>query len=192
MEPSSGSTKPRALDLSRRRAVARMCLFTSQPFLPMVSNPWLKDKRSSLKPYRARKDCRPNPYVRLGNRHACPARGLLASRSGAIVSDLEPFPEQGRGITISDFSLSHNSLPNMMIQSKTNNHLACCVLFLSTTLYKSALFLQNKPNFRKSQMNVSNYITREYEEMDTWSSGKNKPNQTQSKPKTNPIPLWPK
>jgi hypothetical protein len=43
------------------------------------------------------------------------------------------------------------------------------------------LFLQNKPNFRKSQMNISDYITREYEQMDTWSSGKNKPKQTQSK-----------
>jgi hypothetical protein len=42
--------------------------------------------------------------------------------------------------------------------------------------------MQNKPNFRKSQMNVSNYITTEYEEMDTWSSGENKPNQTQFTP----------
>jgi hypothetical protein len=53
------------------------------------------------------------------------------------------------------------------------------------------LFMQNKPKFRKSQMNVSVYITREYEEMDTWSSGKNKaktnPIQTQFKANTNPI-----
>jgi len=39
--------------------------------------------------------------------------------------------------------------------------------------------MQNKPNLTKSQMNVSNYITREYEVMDTWSSRKNKPKQTQ-------------
>jgi len=68
-----------------------------------------------------------------------------------------------------------------------------------------APFMQNKPNFQKAQMNVSDYITREYEKEDTWWSGKNKPNsnpiqtqsnpikankmpkQTQYKPKTNPI-----
>jgi hypothetical protein len=55
----------------------------------------------------------------------------------------------------------------------------------------------NKPNFRKSQMNVSGLIIREYEQMDTWSIRKNKPNsnpiqtqfkanQTQNKPNTNP------
>jgi len=62
--------------------------------------------------------------------------------------------------------------------------------------------MQNKPNFRKSQMNVSVYIKREYVKNDTWSSGKNKANskpiqsqykansnpiQTQFKPNTNPI-----
>ena len=60
-------------------------------------------------------------------------------------------------------------------------------------LYAIRYFImQNKPNFRKSQMNVSSYITTEYEAMDTWSSGENKPNQSQNKPNTNPIPLWPK
>jgi hypothetical protein len=47
-------------------------------------------------------------------------------------------------------------------------------------------FLTNKANFQKSQMNVSNDITMEYEQMDTWSHGKNKaktkPIQTQTKP----------
>jgi len=42
------------------------------------------------------------------------------------------------------------------------------------------LFMQNEPNFRKSQMNVSNLITRNYEILDTWWAGKNEP-------KTNPI-----
>ena len=47
------------------------------------------------------------------------------------------------------------------------------------------LFLQNKANFRKSQMNITNAITREYDRMDTWSIGKTKPikaNQSQLKP----------
>jgi hypothetical protein len=36
--------------------------------------------------------------------------------------------------------------------------------------------MQNKPNFRKSQMNVTDLLTRDYEKKGTWSSGKNKPN----------------
>lgn len=60
------------------------------------------------------------------------------------------------------------------------------------------LFMQNKANFRRSQMNVNKVLTKNYEQMDTWSIGKNKantnpiqsqykPNQTQNKPNTNPI-----
>jgi len=51
--------------------------------------------------------------------------------------------------------------------------------------------MQNKANFQKSQMNVSNGLTMNYEQMDTWSGGKNKPNskpiQTQFKANSNPI-----
>jgi len=53
------------------------------------------------------------------------------------------------------------------------------------------LFVQNKANFRKSQMNVSKLLVMDYDKMDTWSSGKNKPKtkpiQSQFKPNTNPI-----
>ena len=59
------------------------------------------------------------------------------------------------------------------------------------------LFMQNKPNYRKSQMNVNTVLTNDYEQMDTWSIRKNKPNsnpiqsqfkpnQSQNKPNTNP------
>jgi len=52
------------------------------------------------------------------------------------------------------------------------------------TLVVSALqirpFMQNEPNFRKSQMNVNKVLTNAYEKKDTWWSGKNEP-------KTNPI-----
>ena len=44
---------------------------------------------------------------------------------------------------------------------------------------KNKLFLQNEPNFRKSQMNVSALLIKEYVQMDTWSIRKNEP-------KTNP------
>ena len=40
--------------------------------------------------------------------------------------------------------------------------------------------MQNEPNFRKSQMNVNEVLTMDYDKMDTWSIGKNEP-------KTNPI-----
>ncbi len=42
------------------------------------------------------------------------------------------------------------------------------------------LFMQNKANFRKVKLNVNKVLTKDYEIMDTWSSGKNEP-------KTNPI-----
>ena len=38
------------------------------------------------------------------------------------------------------------------------------------------LFMQNEPNFRKSQMNVTDLPTMNYEKMDTWWCEKNKPN----------------
>jgi hypothetical protein len=67
-------------------------------------------------------------------------------------------------------------------------------LHLSRNLYKSALFMQNKPNFRKSQMNVNSVYTVDYEKRTLGERGKNKPNsnpiQSQSNPikaKTNPI-----
>ncbi len=43
------------------------------------------------------------------------------------------------------------------------------------------LFMQNKPNFRKSQMNVSIFSQMAYEYKHNWILSKNKPNQTQSR-----------
>ena len=51
-----------------------------------------------------------------------------------------------------------------------------CHLHLSRTLYKSALFMQNKPNFRKPKMNLSFYSTRDYENISDWTLSQNKPN----------------
>jgi len=36
--------------------------------------------------------------------------------------------------------------------------------------------MQNKPNFRKSQMNVKSYNTTDYENIANWTLGENKPN----------------
>jgi hypothetical protein len=66
-------------------------------------------------------------------------------------------------------------------------------IFPSTTVVRALQihpFLTNKANFQKSQVNISDLIIREYELMDTWSSGKKqsqtKPKQTQFKANTNP------
>ncbi len=61
-----------------------------------------------------------------------------------------------------------------------------CPLHLSRVLYKSTLFMQNKPNLLNAQMNVSSAITMNYEQLTMNYANKNKPNsnpiQTQNKP----------
>ncbi len=55
----------------------------------------------------------------------------------------------------------------------------------STTIESSLqnkLFMQNKANFQKVKFNVTNLLTREYVQMDTWSIRKTKPIQSQLKP----------
>ena len=43
-------------------------------------------------------------------------------------------------------------------------------------------FMQNKPNFPKSQMNVNPYKTTDYENIANWTLGQNKPNSNPIKP----------
>ena len=68
---------------------------------------------------------------------------------------------------------------------------------LSSTTVESALqihlFMQNEPNFRKSQMNVNKVLTKDYEKRTLGGHGKNEPKtnpiRTQSKPiKANKMP----
>ncbi len=42
--------------------------------------------------------------------------------------------------------------------------------------------MQNKPNFRKSQMNLNLYNTTDYENIANWTLGENKPNSNPNKP----------
>ncbi len=65
-------------------------------------------------------------------------------------------------------------------------------LHLSRVLYKSTLFMQNKPNLPKAQMNVNTVITKDYENKRLCRCVKTNPIQTQYKAKTNPIPEKPK
>ena len=67
-----------------------------------------------------------------------------------------------------------------------NNHLAFCPLHLSRTLYKSTLFMQNKPNFRKAETNATYYATKTYTNIPLRSLQKNKPNSNPIQAKTNP------
>ena len=97
------------------------------------------------------------------------------------IFSLLPFP----------FSLFPSHLPLMSLCTNTYvsiRHLYVC-REISTTV-KSPLqispFCSNKPNFRKSQMNVNKVLTKDYEKKTLGQHGKNKPNsnpiQTQSKP----------
>ncbi len=54
----------------------------------------------------------------------------------------------------------------------------------STKVYvrKNNLFMQNKANFQKVKFNVTEVLTRDYDQMDTWSIRTTKPIQSQSKP----------
>jgi len=84
--------------------------------------------------------------------------------------------------------LSDNSLPNMMIQSTTNNHLSIinnhCVLGPSTTVENSlqiSSFMQNKANFPDDQMNVNKVLTKGYENIANSKLDENKPNTNPNK-----------
>jgi hypothetical protein len=48
-------------------------------------------------------------------------------------------------------------------------------------------FCSNKANFQKVKLNVTKVLTKDYDRMDTWSSGKNKPNSNPIQTQTNPI-----
>jgi len=47
--------------------------------------------------------------------------------------------------------------------------------------------LQNKAKFQKVKSNVNQVLTKDYEQMDTWSIRKNEPKTNPNEPKTNPI-----
>jgi len=53
------------------------------------------------------------------------------------------------------------------------------------------LFMQNEPKFQKVKLNVNKVLTKDYDQLDTWSIRKNKPKtnpiQTRYEPNSNPI-----
>ncbi len=60
-------------------------------------------------------------------------------------------------------------------------------LHLSRALYKSALFMQNKPNLMDALMNVKSIHTVDYENKSNWTLGENKPNTNPIRTQSNPI-----
>ena len=84
-----------------------------------------------------------------------------------------------------------NKLPNLPINHQTvKPYTFVPVLGISTTV-ESPLqidpFMQNKANFRKSQMNVTIYSQMAYENKSNWTLGENKPNSNPIKANTKPI-----
>jgi len=70
-----------------------------------------------------------------------------------------------------------------MQQKLIINRLSSVVCPLSSARYicrgfstNQPLFMQNKPNFQKSQMNVIIFSTKAYENLSNWTLGENKPN----------------
>jgi len=53
------------------------------------------------------------------------------------------------------------------------------------------LFMQNKPNFPKSQMNANVFIKKDYENISDWALGQNKPNSNPIKPNQTQFPKSP-
>ncbi len=60
-------------------------------------------------------------------------------------------------------------------------------LHLSRVLYKSTLFMQNKPNLPDALMNVTSFYTVDYENKSNWKLGENKAKTNPIKANTNPI-----
>jgi len=80
------------------------------------------------------------------------------------------------------------SLPTYQIgpQNPCNPRLINDLRLRKITYEKINLFMQNEPNFRKSQVNLSYLIIRYYVQMDTWSIRKNEPKRTQNEPNFSP------
>jgi hypothetical protein len=81
------------------------------------------------------------------------------------------------------FANLKSEICNMKLPLYTIGHILSDMRFTNSYVRNYKQNMQNKANFRKSQINVSDLTIREYELMDTWSSGKK---QSQNKPNSNP------
>jgi len=86
---------------------------------------------------------------------------------------------------LSAFVAMRHEIPSIILFLCALVPLWLCLL--SFTFVKNPLqissFMQNKPNFGKAQMNVNKVLTRDYENIANCKLRKNKPKQSQYKPK---------
>ncbi len=87
-----------------------------------------------------------------------------------------------------NYKLPTTSYPNRLNDPKSTLCLSAFVampsfLYIRRERSTNQLpFMQNKPNFRKSQMNVSIFLQMAYEYKSNWTLGENKPNSKPNKP----------
>ena len=97
----------------------------------------------------------------------------------------ETCPECNRRIRAMNYAIRFTACPACPERSRGEHSRRAsrnCPLHLSRTLYKSALFMQNKANLLDAQMSVSPVITKEYENKSNWKLGENKANTKPIKP----------
>jgi len=140
----------------------------------------------------------------------------LCIKSSLLEQSLPRTPSRPKTSAISAFSAVKNSCLTVLVaKNLCNLLLKICVIcgknlrnlcpryprlindLRSTKVYvrKNNLFMQNEPKFRKSQMNVTNLITKDYEKRTLGQVGKTNPKRTQTNPKrtqTNPNSKRPK
>jgi len=114
---------------------------------------------------------------------------LYAVRSLSTLYAIRSTPHAIRGICRLSSAVRHLSSVFCRLSSAVC-HLPSVLapLQLSRELYKSPLFMQNKPKVKIGKMNITSYILKDYENKSNWTlgeSGKNKPKQTQSQNRQN-------
>ena len=130
---------------------------------------------------------------------ACPERSRMGSLSEQslprTLSRLKTSVISVNPVILSNFSSCLRALRGEKIREISvnpwliNDLRACGALYICRDTFTDVmsalqikLFMQNKAKFQKSQMNVSDYITRDYEKRTLGQLGKTNPNE----PKTNP------
>jgi len=89
-------------------------------------------------------------------------------------------------------SFSPRACPRCMLTCFSAGDPPSAPLHLSRTLYKSALFIENKPNLLDAQMNLKFCSKMAYENKRNWTLGQNKPNSNPIQTQSNPICRMPK
>ncbi len=118
-------------------------------------------------------------------------KASLCVKSSLLEQSLPRTPSRPKTSIIS----ASKNLCNLLLKNREISVHPCLMNYLHAfgifTLVKKSLqiklFMQNKANFQKSQMNVNKVLTKAYEKKDTWWSGKNEPKTNPKRTQTNPI-----